>query len=274
MTGYKVFTHDFRSPIQGGKPVWDGTFPYTLPTVPLDTSRDECGSGWNFCINLANAFTIVGWWPTGRPSLGVVIEPAPDAIQRGTKWRTSAGTLVRAATEEEISAAIDETSVTAFGRHAAYMADEQRAWRTALSRPQRNAAAVECGLVEALAARGLQWSLTRIENARDAWDARGARDDWDDWGARDARDARDAWGARDACGARNAWGDWGVRGDRGPRDAWDAWGALTVAYASVNGWTGTSANKLTVGLRDAYANGLEIAMPVGMTTLGWTMVGQ
>ena len=47
MTVFKLITHDYRPPIQGGDPVWDGhTLPFQLPRVTLDTSDADCGSGW------------------------------------------------------------------------------------------------------------------------------------------------------------------------------------------------------------------------------------
>ena len=36
--GYKIFTADLCSPVQGGEPVWDGTLPFELPKVALDSS--------------------------------------------------------------------------------------------------------------------------------------------------------------------------------------------------------------------------------------------
>ena len=75
-TGWKVFTNNGRSPIQGGDPVWDGTLPYDLPPVRLDTSDAECAEGWNYCNSLAAALRISGLWPDGRPSLAVQVEPA------------------------------------------------------------------------------------------------------------------------------------------------------------------------------------------------------
>jgi hypothetical protein len=48
--------------------------------------------------------------------------------------------------------------------------DDQMAWRSALGRLQRDAAAVEAGLRAALDARGLTWSLRRYATARAARD--------------------------------------------------------------------------------------------------------
>lgn len=38
--GFKVLTHDFRPPVQGGSPVWDGKRK-TLDRVTLDTGPGE-----------------------------------------------------------------------------------------------------------------------------------------------------------------------------------------------------------------------------------------
>ena len=70
MIAYKVLTHDFRPPIQGGDPVLPAgvTFPYQLPMVEADASDAECGAGWNACANIETAIRIAGEWPDGRPS--------------------------------------------------------------------------------------------------------------------------------------------------------------------------------------------------------------
>ena len=65
--------------------------------------------------------------------------------------------------------------------------------------------------------------------------------------------ARAAWDARDA------------------RDAWDARDALSVQYAARCGWIASAPDLLTVGLRDAYAHGLGVAVPVAPNVLGWAM---
>ncbi len=291
MNGWKVWTNDYRSPIQGGAAVWDGTYPYALPEVPLDASDAECAAGWNFAPSLADALRIAGFWPNGWPSLPTLVEAGADAITRGQKARASSLTILRAATATEITAAIEDLS-RPFGPHASRMVLEQLAWRQALARPDRDAAAVEAGLRDALAARGLDWTLRRFSNARAArdsraaWgarDARGARDAWDSWAAWAAWDSRAAWGARDAWDSRAAWDALDSRAAWGARDAWDswaardawdswaAWAALVVMYAGLMGWIEGAPEKLTVGLRDAYAHGLSIAMPTGPNELGWAM---
>ena len=177
--GWKIVTHDYRPPVQGGEPVWDGTtLPWTLPAVSLDTSEAEYGTGWHYCADLATALAVARLWPTGWPSVPVRIEASQDALPRGRKYRASQLAIVRRATDAEITAAIHELSAP-FGAHQDQMAAEQLAWHEALGRPQHDPAAVERGLREALEARGLAaWRLQRYETARDAraaWAARAAR---------------------------------------------------------------------------------------------------
>jgi len=257
---YKVLTHDYRSPVRGGAPVFDGTLPYTLPAVMLDIGPSECdegATGWYFSSDLATALRIARLWPNGRPSSVFEVEPGSDAIQRGDKWRASAPTLVRRLNEDEVREGVRALS-SSFAPHVEAMVVEQMAWREALARPLRDEAAVEAGLRAALAARRLEWGLQRYNNAWDAWAPTAAWDAWDAWAPTAAMDAMDAWEARDA---------------RGARDAWDARDALTVRYAALQGWTATRLDLLTTGIRDAYRNGLAVAVPTGVNELVWAMVG-
>ncbi len=248
MTHFKVLTSDYRPPLQGGKPIWDGvTLPFTLPSVTLDRSDAECSNGWNYTDDLATALRIAGLWPTGRPSVALMVEPAADGIARGEKRRASSLTLVRQATDDEIADAIHALSAP-FGEHQDTMAAEQVAWRMALRRPRRDEEAVVAGLTAALAARSLPWTLAKFDSARAA---RAAWDAWDAWAAWDAWDARAAWDARDAWAARDA---------------------LTWQFAGRMGWV-PKPDLLTTGLRDAYATGLAIAIPTGPSRLGWAMEG-
>ncbi len=234
---YKVTTHDYRPPIQGGDPIWHSGagLPCTLPATELDTTEHECAGGWNFTDNLAAALRIAGLWPSGWPSAAFEVEPSSDAIRRGEKYRASQLTLRRLLTEAEIRDGVLEMSQV-FGKHAAQMAESQMAWRAALARPGRDEAAVQESLAVALAARGLEdWKLVRLE-AWSAWDAWTAWDAWEAWSATPSAwaareawsdrasweiwDARDAWDAWDASAARAAWG---VRAAWDARDVWDIW---------------------------------------------------
>ena len=257
ITGYKVFTHDLRPPVRGGDPVWDGVLPHALAPVTCDDGPDECAAGWNFSRFPQTALQIAGLWPNGRPSR-IFVVTAEQFIERSDKCRSASLTIVREFAESEVQSAIEELS-RPFGQFAAEMVREQMAWRAALARPQRDEAAVERGLDEALAARGLGWKLKRfdsVEAARAAWAAWAA---WDAWDARDAWAARAAWAAWDARDARDAWA------------AWDARDACTVHFAARKGWTKDDPALLTVGLRDAYTAGLAIAVPTGPDELGWVM---
>lgn len=258
MKGWKIFTHDRRSPIQGGPPVWDGTYPYDLPEVELDRSSAECAPGWNFTSDIETGFRIAGMWPTDWPSVVVRVE-AEDAIQRGDKYRATTLHLLRDATEKEIEASIYRMS-SVFGKHADVMADAQIQWRQALARPNHDEAKVEHGLRKALAVRGLDWYVMQYKGARDVWDAKDA------WDAEDtAWDAWVAWTTRDVWDAWDAWVAW---------NAGDARNALTVMFASLMGWLDIPRDYLSTGVIDAYRNGTHTIFEAGPSELGYSMVKQ
>lgn len=211
---YKFLTHDFKSPIQGGDPVWDGkTLPFTLNGVTLDKSDNECAAGWNFVDSIETGFKFVGMWPTGCPSQILKVEPSKDKIQRGSKWRSSKLTITELATEDEIHSAIERFSELFVG-YAKEMSVEQILWREALSRPSYDLNVVTDSLQQALSKRDLKWELKQFDAA---------------------------------------------------------WAALTVNFASLNKWITQPSDLLTTGIRDAYLNGLEIAIPVAKDTLGFAM---
>ena len=257
MTNWKLLTHDYRPPIQGGEPIWDGTtLPFKLPRVKVNKGRAECAPGWNSVRDLAAGMRIAGLWPSGRPSAILVVEPTGTVVERGDKTRSSGLTILRRATDAEILDGLRTLSAP-FGDHAERMAQSQFAWYTALGRPAHDPAAVEHNLCTALTTRGLaDWTLHAFSAARAAWGARAA------WAARDARDVRAAWDARAAGAAGAAWA------------AWTACAALTVEYAALAGWTDHDPLLLTTGLRDAYAHGLAVALPTGPEELGWAMEGE
>jgi hypothetical protein len=62
--------------------------------------------------------------------------------------------------------------------------------------------------------------------------------------------------------ALDAWAAWATR---------DAWDALTINLASLNKWIKHPSDLLTTGIRDAYLNGLELAVPVSKDTLGFAV---
>ena len=226
----------------------------------MDKGPGECGAGWSYAATPEGALAVAGLWPDGYPSR-VVEVMATDAIERARKRRASQITVVREMGEAEIAEAVGLWTATWAGtEHAGRMAASQMEWRRALARPHHDEEAVVSGLYAALDARGLVgWRVKRYAAARDA---RAAREAWA------ARDAREAWAARAAWAARDAWAA------RAARDAWAAWDArdaLAIEYAALNGWTGTDPLLLTVGIRDAYAHGLGVAVSVAPKTLGWTM---
>ena len=233
---YKIVTHDLRSPLRGGEPLWDGTLPRELPRVTLDRSDANCGSGWHYCESPADAAIIAGLWPDGRPARLFEVEPLGEHVTRGNKSRAEG---LRILSELPISVAVEPLSEAFDDAHRDRMIREQLAWHAALARPRRSVAAVEAGLRGALDARSLNWQLRRFEDARDARDA---------WAARAARAARDAWAAWDARAARDA---------------------LTTVYASLMGWIDCRPDRHTVGIRTAYRNGLLLALPTGPDELGW-----
>ena len=285
MIAYKVLTHDFRPPIQGGDPVLPAgvTFPYQLPMVEADASDAECGAGWNACANIETAIRIAGEWPDGRPSKVFELRSVRGSqpLIRGEKIRAATWDVGGFVQADTLHAARERLyrPMAGEGLEVGDIVAEVEAWSTALSRPQRDAAAVEEALGGALRIRGLGWGLRQFGDAWGAWNARDARDARDAWGARAAWAAWaawDAWGARDAWNAWDAWGAWGARA---AWNAWDAWGArdardaLTVFVAGRRGWTRQDPALLTTGLRGAYAAGLSIAIPTGPDELGWAMVG-
>ena len=275
VTAYKVLTHDLRSPMQGGEPIFDGRLPFRLPVVDVDTSAEKCGAGWNACPTPEAALRIVGLWPNGWPSrLFQVVDPAQPVIEHGDKLRAASWTVAREIEiTDEILARLHEP-LASDGLPLADLVAEVRAWREALARPERDPAHVETGLRKALDTRTLKWSLRQYPNAQAAWDA------WDAWAARDARNARDAWdawaawAARNALGAWDAWDVWAARATWGAWDAWDAWAArdaLLLYVASRRNRIAHRPDLLTSGLCDAYRAGLELAVPVSDGVLGWVM---
>ena len=177
MIGWKVLTHDYRPPVQGGSPLFT-TLPesWVSPVVSVDLSAKECGVGWNFCRSAATAFRIAGLWPNGRPSTLFAVTDAEHLVERADKCR-AASISMRPATATECADAIWE-HCQSFGTHQRAMADAVWAWGRALGRRDPQPSRIESDLTACLKARGLPWSLKRYPAARDAWDAWDARDAW------------------------------------------------------------------------------------------------
>ena len=275
--GYKILTHDWCPPVQGGGPLCAGTLPVTLPPVPLDLSERECGTGggYHYSAELHQAARIAGFWRTGHPARCLVVTAAEDAIERGDKRRSSSLTLDRLCTEAEIQAAMHALVTPWAGAQTEALVAEQWAWYVALGRPEHDADRVDAELRRALDARALTWTPKRYRSAREAWEVREVRAAWEAWTARAAwvvRAAWEAWTAREAREAREAWTAWTARA------AWAAWAAreagnsLAIESAVRCGWlTGYRADQYTIGIRDAYHHGLALALPTGKNELGWAM---
>ena len=238
MKYWKILKTDYSPPIQTGAPICDGKkWPVVLPSVRLDTSHAECGAGWNCTREPDTALRIAGMW--GKL---LVVEPTEDVVERGDKCRSSGMTLLREATEDEWYEAIEALSWPLMD--VPEMVTEQIQWRNAIHSRIVNQKTVERGLRDALKSRGLDWSVKRSPDAlaaRDAWAASAVRGAWA---------ARAAWAASAASAARDA---------------------LTVHYAATMGWTKHDPMLLTTGLRDAYANGLAIAIPTGSNELSYAL---
>jgi hypothetical protein len=281
-TAYKVLTHDLRSLIQGGEPIFDGKLPFTLPRVVMDRSQKECSAGWDACADAHTALRNAGLWPNGRPSRLFRAETDIKVLKRNETLRAEEWTLVEEITD--LTSAIQELSKP-FTPFVDEMVIEQLAWRKALRHPFADLQVVKKGLQDALDARALTWQLKQFASAQaawaaqdawatqDAWDAWDAWAAWAAWAAQDAWDARDAWATQDARATQDAWDAWDAWD---ARDAWatqDARAALTFFFAAKQDWIKPRVDLLTVGIRDAYLYGLEIAIPTGPNELGWAMKG-
>jgi hypothetical protein len=260
MIGYKVFTHDLCSPFGGG-PVWDGSLPYDLPAA-------VCAVG-NVQMTAAHAVWFSGLWPNGKPCRMFLLVGLTS-----TNWE--------AVEEVPVELYLRELSDAFFGDLSEGMYQEQLAWYKALSRPSSDKSKIITGLNDALYARGLDWELKEFGSMRELIDAykqcsfADSLRAWDKWYTDDAIEATakwmvhsfntgvDArinvdyiWSARDFCTKQVKTTMHAVRN------------ALAVYYVSKEGWVDIQADKLTIGLREAFYNGLDIVAPVGSSTLGW-----
>jgi len=164
--GFKILTHDYRSPVQTGGPVlWDGkTVPFELPAVTLDRSETECGAGWNYCADIATAARIAGLWKNGNQSRVLRVRAGGEVVERGDKIRTDLLLIEGHADRKTMVEHLGRP----FGKHAAVMGEAQVQWWEAMARPRRDVRNVEKGLLEALRTRGLEWTVTRYDDPRAA----------------------------------------------------------------------------------------------------------
>ncbi len=269
--GYKIFTHHFCSPIQGGKAIWDGTVPFDLPEVPLDETAARCGEGWNFVADIATGFQYTGMWPTGRPVVVAAVS-TEHAIQREDKMRAANLRIERLATKEEIEDAIRQLSKP-FGDLAEEMVSEQIAWWEALGRPERNEDAVRAGLKQALQAQGLDLTLKKYLPPYTGW-ASGVV--WDTWKPPHSWEGWAAWAQLRRWDVEYPWRPrerWFLQGEF---PGWDTWAGrvaqseLIQCYAHGK-FPKTLPNLLTPGLREAFRAGLQFAMLSAPGELGYVM---
>lgn len=275
---WKLTTYDYRPPVQGGNPIFDGSTPYTLPDVPTD-GKVCSGPGWHSVSKLEAGYKICSMWTRAwafEPT-GTVVEDAD-----GNKIKSSGGILLREATDEEYRNGILATTEPWAGNHTQRLVDSQRAWQVALSSPAHDPDTVAAMLAIAIAERNLEWSLRFVETARDTRATLVTRDARGAWVTRDARiAARDAWVTRVTRDASYAWdttwaatGAWDTWTTKDIRIAWtarDAFPALIVETAALLGWHGDNPELLTIGLREACHHGLAIAVPTGYEQLDWAM---
>jgi hypothetical protein len=293
LEGWKVLTHDRRLPGPGNPHAWSGTLHDELTELPELRSP-----GWSFHVRLSTTLRASGLWPLGRPSIivKVCVPEGTNTISIGDFAFARRLRVIGVADESEVAASIEAISQV-FEPHGAAMTAEQLAWRQAFARPSWDPDAVEMSLGHALAARGLdEWRLERMPSGPAAWEAwagfaAAARDEAmaarDDFGVRDAFQAKDAWAARRPPDPTwRAWEPWTTpdgeyranpesrqfQEDLGSaRAAIAAHFAMTLRFASYQKWIPQPPDLLTVGLRDAYRYGLEIAVPTARQVLGWAM---
>lgn len=270
MKAYKIFTHDLRSPIQGGDPVWGGDLPYRLPEVEVDISLEDCSKGWYACLDLPTALKIGGLWPDGWSSRTYVVNTEDKITRREEKVKASWWDIERECTLKEISEAIYKLSKP-FKKHVKRMVKSQLVWREALRRPFYDPKKVEKGLYEALKIRELDWNLRKFDFTNKSQEFEYANNEINAYNAWEGRIVRECWKGRDIRVAKDAWDSWGAW----VKDAWDVWAvrdALTIEYSALRGWVKRDPTLLTVGLQGAYKHGLAIALPTGPKELGWAMI--
>jgi hypothetical protein len=271
MKAYKIFTHDLRPPVQGGAPVWDGLLPFQLPVVEVDRSPVACAAGWHAHRTLAGALKLGGVWPSGRPSRAFMCSGDETLIvDREGDLRAPTWLLEQECSATEIAEAIREMSQP-FDDLADHMAASQIAWREALGRPLHDPGVVERQLRAALQARGRgleNWALRQYGSARAAMNACNARAAWDTtwdimgsvWTAYPPKSISTAWKAISTWDSNTTF-----------TSAKHARDGLALEYVSLRCWVDYDPLMLTTGIREAYRNGLAIAVPTAPTTIGWAL---
>src|SRR3990172_7168013 len=131
LKGWKVLTHDYRPPIQGGNPVWDSTLGQTTPKVAVDMSAAGCGAGWNFTTRPETALRIGGLWPDGRPSRLIRVETAGAHVVWGDKCRTEQIVWGREAGPAKVRSAVTALFGPFEAEHRPRMVESTMLWRGA-----------------------------------------------------------------------------------------------------------------------------------------------
>lgn len=168
MRVYKVFTHDLRSPVVGGEPVWSGRLPYTLPRVPIARGNHFCGEGWAACRTPTAAIQFAGLFPNGRPArvfTGFVqgdYAESTDPMQPGV-MKIRAETILLD-TEMPLEPIIEELAEITWTKYTGTMISELFDWIAALKRPLHNEHIVGYALYEALKAQGYGHMRVANEN--------------------------------------------------------------------------------------------------------------
>ena len=236
-------------------------------------------------LTAEDALRYDGLWPGGHTSR--LFELSTDDTPRasGARMQAKSWTVDR---ELPAKDAIEELSA-AFVDFESEMLEEQLLWRQALTPAKPDPAEVEEALREAIDARALRhWSLVRSPSpevlrrastdpqgfftwcgaatkaAWEAWDKEADEDEaidlarrvaWNAWYHPVMFDADEAYGAHD---------------DVSPRVS-DIWASLVTNYVGSQGWVDTEPERLTVGIREAYAHGLVLVKPTGRGVLQWAM---
>jgi hypothetical protein len=226
-----------------------------------------------------------GLWPDGQVSkiyeLRTTHAPEPaDAQMTAAEW-VATGEVPAGPPMEKLSGL--------FVDFESKMLEEQLLWRQAYTAGKVDVGEIEEALKEAIAARGLRhWTLVRSPSAevlrRAAVDPQGLFS----WSGAATKLAWDAWELEADedevldLARRAAWTSWyhpvmfdsdaafAAHENVHPR-AWDAWAALVTYYTASQGWIDTEPERLTVGVREAYQNGLALLKPTGRGILQWAI---
>jgi hypothetical protein len=288
MICYRATTHDLRSPIRGGKPIWDGSVPFRLPEVKCEYSSRQCAPGWYATQFPEEALIMASLWPDGFSARFWRVE-APDEIVvvREKKCRAPWWNIVK---EESIAVALVPIAQGILCQLAPdnlalreSLLIEMQAWHTALGRPTHDAARVKAGLRAALDARGLRsWSLQQYRSMPHVLSdnyTSGLRTAFDRWSwFYDNILEGVVFSHQEEYLSCNhyllAWRllAWRHHSPSIRCSGEDAKRALVHWLFAQLGWVDSPADLLARGLREAYHCGLAVVRPVDHNVLGWAML--